>query len=164
LWEDLAAEAPAAFRAMRRLLTAPPAETVRLLQDRLRAGRAEARIAGLLADLDADDFATREKATAELAKLGKVAEPQLREVPPGRPSPEVRRRAERLLEDLEGAKGPALSAQQLAALRALEVLEQVGTPEARQVLEKLARGAAGERLTQEAKGAVKRLGGVAGAE
>jgi RNA polymerase sigma factor (sigma-70 family) len=164
LWDDLSAEAPKAFRAMRRLLTAPPAETVLLLQGRLRAGRAEARIAGLLADLDADEFVTREQASAELAKLGKVAEPQLREVLQGRPGPEVRRRAERLLERLEGVKGPALSLQQLAALRALEVLEQVGTPEARQVLEKLAGGPAGDRLTREAKGAVERLARTAGAE
>jgi RNA polymerase sigma factor (sigma-70 family) len=159
LWDDLAAEAPKAYRAMRRLLGAPPAETVLLLKDRLRAGTAEARIARLLADLDADEFIIREKATTELAKLGKVAEPQLREVLLVRPSPEVRRRVERLLEQLAGVNGATMSVQQRTALRALEVLEHIGTPDARQVLEKAARGAPGDRLTQEAKRAVERLAG-----
>jgi hypothetical protein len=157
LWDDLAAEAPKAYRAMRRLLGAPSAKTVLLLKDRLRAGTAEGRIARLLVDLDADEFSTREKATTELAKLGKVAEPQLREALQGQPSPEVRRRVEKLLEQLAGVAGPTMSPQQLAALRALEVLEHIGTPDARQVLEKVARGAPGDRLTQEAKGALARL-------
>jgi len=42
-------------------------------------------------------------------------------------------------------------------LRALEVLEQVGTPEARQVLTTLATGAPHARLTREAKAALDRL-------
>jgi hypothetical protein len=42
-------------------------------------------------------------------------------------------------------------------LRAIEVLEHIGTPEARQVLDTLARGAAVARVTQEAKASLKRL-------
>jgi hypothetical protein len=64
---------------------------------------------------------------------------------------------EKLLEKLAGVEGPALSREQVAALRALEVLEKLGTPEAQQVLEKLARGPATDRLTQEAKASVERL-------
>jgi hypothetical protein len=43
-------------------------------------------------------------------------------------------------------------------LRAVHVLEEIGTPEARQTLAKLAKGAASVRLTVEAKAALDRLG------
>ncbi len=43
------------------------------------------------------------------------------------------------------------------SLRTVEVLEIAGTPEARQVLEQLAKGAPEARLTQEAKASLERL-------
>jgi hypothetical protein len=42
-------------------------------------------------------------------------------------------------------------------VRALQVLEAVGTPEARQVLGKLACGLSEDKLTQEAKESLRRL-------
>jgi WD40 repeat protein len=45
----------------------------------------------------------------------------------------------------------------LAALRLIEVLERVGSPAACEVLEDLARGAAGHRVTDEARAALRRL-------
>jgi hypothetical protein len=42
-------------------------------------------------------------------------------------------------------------------LRAVEALERIGTPEARQVLQALAKGAAGAVLTRAAQGALERL-------
>jgi hypothetical protein len=49
------------------------------------------------------------------------------------------------------------SPNRLRGLRALQVLEDVGTPEARKVLESLADGAAGAPLTRDAKAALERL-------
>jgi hypothetical protein len=69
------------------------------------------------------------------------------------PSPEVRRRAQRLLEGLGGGG----SAEELRRLRAIEVLEFLGTPVAREVLAMLAEGAPGARATREACAALDHL-------
>lgn len=49
-----------------------------------------------------------------------------------------------------------LGPEELRMLRAIEELEVIGTAEARKMLETLASGAAGERVTEEAAGAVER--------
>ena len=50
--------------------------------------------------------------------------------------------------------GPVTSPDLLQQLRAVEVLERIGTPEARALLQPLAKGAPGHRLTEAARGAV----------
>jgi HEAT repeat protein len=103
----------------------------------------------LLTALDSEDYALREKATQELAKLGKTIYPALRQALAGPVSVEVRRRLEGLL-----AVNPAPP---LRALRALQVLERVATGEARDLLQRLAAGAPETHLTEEAKAALQRL-------
>jgi hypothetical protein len=107
-------------------------------------------MARLLAALDSNRFAEREQAVQELEKLGFGAEPGLRQALATKPSPEVRRRIDRLLENLQRAP-------MLQSLRALEILEHIGTVEAQQILESLAKGAPEARLTQEAKASLDRL-------
>jgi hypothetical protein len=46
----------------------------------------------------------------------------------------------------------------LVQQRAIQVLEQIGSPAARRTLEELAGGAAGARVTEEARQALERLG------
>ena len=70
-----------------------------------------------------------------------------------RPPLEVSRRIEDLLNKIEC--GP-LTPETLQTLRAIEVLEHLGTPEARRLLEKLG-GGAEARETREAKAALERL-------
>jgi WD40 repeat protein len=155
-WADLAgADASGAYQAIWSLTGAAP-QTVPWLNERLRpVPPAEPRrVAQLIADLDNDLYDAREKASRELEKLGEAAGPALRQELTDRFAPETRRRVLQLLEKLEQ---PAASPERLQALRAVEVLEHIGTPEARQVLEVLGRGSAAARLTQEAKAALTRL-------
>jgi hypothetical protein len=135
LWEKLAGPAPAARRALWALVAASP-EAVTLLDERLRpAARPEPmRLARLLADLGSADFASREKATAELGRLGEVVAPALRKALAGDPPPEARRRLRRLL---ARADWSALTPEQQRRLRAVEVLEQVGSPAARALLRRV---------------------------
>ena len=56
----------------------------------------------LIAELDDDRFTVREKSSADLAKIGRPALLLLKKALEGEPSPEVRRRIEELLENLDG--------------------------------------------------------------
>jgi hypothetical protein len=85
--------------------------------------------------------------------LGERVEPALRQALKEKPSAEVRRRVGALLAALKGVPPPNT----LRALRAVWVLERVGTPEARQLLGALAKGAPGARQTVEAQAALARL-------
>lgn len=157
LWADLAGgDAVKAYRAIGRLAAAPEL-TVPWLRERLRpvAAADPQHLARLLADLDSNRFAVREQAMAELEKLGELAEPALQKALEGQPALEFRRRVEQLIEKL---RGPITHPDHLRVWRALEVLEHVGTPAAKQVLERMAQGAPESRLTQEAKESLQRLG------
>jgi WD40 repeat protein len=155
LWADLAGEGERAFRAVWMLARAGKS-SVSFLADPLRpvAPVAEGRLKGLIADLDSNRFADRDRASGELQRLGELAGPALRKALAGRPTPEARRRLERLVQKLGE---PIAVPDVLQALRGVEVLEKVGTAEARKVLAKLADGAAGAPLTREANASLKRL-------
>jgi RNA polymerase sigma factor (sigma-70 family) len=111
------------------------------------------QLAQLLKQLDDDRFAVREAAEAGLTDLAEGAAPALRQALDGKLSAEVRRRVTRLLEQLDEVKMPT----QLRSLRAIEVLERMGTPEARKLLEDVAKGVSEARQTQEAKASLDRL-------
>jgi RNA polymerase sigma factor (sigma-70 family) len=154
LWGDLAGEdVPRAYRAIGELAAARAAP---LLGERLRTPPEvdPRRLGRLIAELDSDQFEERERATAELEKLGPSAEPALRKALAGQPSAELRRRAEKLLLKLQRRE---LSSEQVRALRALQALEWMGTPEARQVLKALAGGPPEAWLTREAKATRERV-------
>jgi WD40 repeat protein len=102
LWSDLKAEdATQAWRAVWKLAAAPD-QAIPFLRERLRPARepdktnAE-KIVKLIDELDNDIFAVREKASRELAELGKEAEPALRKALAGNSSAESKRRIDDLL-------------------------------------------------------------------
>jgi WD40 repeat protein len=153
LWRDLGdPDAPRSFLAHRILLSAP-AESLSWLRQHLTPQRDidQRRLARLIKDLDGDSFAARQKAEEEIGRLGEMAEPALRKALAGKPPLEQHRRIERLLGKSFGSPRPLL------ALRAMELLEQMGTPEARRFLQNLAKGAPQAWLTREAKVSLTRL-------
>ena len=108
----------------------------------------------MVGELDHERFATREAASRELQQHGDAARPEL-EKALARPgvSLEYRQRLEQILGQLARPTGECLR-----DLRAIEVLERLGTPNARGLLRDLATGDPAARLTREAKLALDRLG------
>jgi RNA polymerase sigma factor (sigma-70 family) len=155
-WAALAGEdAHQAQQAVWRLAL-DPERAVPWLRARVRPAAAvePGKLAEWVAGLDSATFAERETASRELAALGDEAAPALREALRGKPTPEMRRRAEALLERL---RGPVTLPEALRSVRAVAVLEDVATPPARQLLEEVAGGAPGARLTRGAKASLERL-------
>src|SRR5207245_6215797 len=103
LWGRLAdGNSSEAFRAIFTLAAAPK-QTVPFLQQHLKAAAPidSERITQLLADLDSNQFAVRQRATQELEDCGELAEPALQKKLQAQPSEEARRRIEPLLEKLK---------------------------------------------------------------
>jgi WD40 repeat protein len=154
LWADLADEPRKAYPAIHAFCQSPTQAGLSLKDQLKPAEEVDPKIIQpLMADLDSNDFTTRERATKDLAKLGEPIKPALRKALETKPSEEVRRRVKELL-DLPRA---VPSGETLRTLRAIQVLERIGTKDACAVLKKLSTGAEGARETREAKEALERL-------
>jgi WD40 repeat protein len=155
LWDDLAeADAFRTYRAQKHL-TADPKRSLALLGRQVKPVPVgdSARIAQLVADLQSPNAGTRRKAMTELRKHGEAALGALSDLP------QEKRQfgggaVPIMYNKLEGLYA---TADQQRSVKAVDVLEQIGTPEARQLLEKLSKGAAGTKLTKAAKTALERL-------
>src|SRR5207245_2103610 len=113
------------------------------------------RIPKLVTDLDNPNFKVREAAEKSLEALGKLAVPSLREAVARNLPLEAHRRIEKLLAKREAVN---LASTELQVLRAIEVLEHVGGPEARQALTDFAGRAPEHYFEHEALAAAQRLG------
>jgi WD40 repeat protein len=146
-----------AFEAQRTLAAHGDAG-VAAIRKRLRpireAALDDATLARLVGELDAEEFAVRRRAFAALAKEGRSTEPHLRKALEGKPSAEVKRRVRELLARLGR---PGASGEQLRGLRAVEVLEWIGTVQARKLVEELSRGRPDAPLTRAATATLRRL-------
>jgi WD40 repeat protein len=158
LWQLLPAEDAAAAHRAQWGLVAAAKSSLPFLREQLRPAKAidPKRLAALVADLDNEKFAVRQRATEELEKNLDLVEGDLRKFLEGQPSLEVRQRLEKILEKVTVGPPPA---ERLRALRVLTVLEQIGTDAARQHIEELTRGAGEAWLTQTARSSLARLSG-----
>jgi WD domain, G-beta repeat len=157
-WADLAKDPAQAYAAVR-TLQGVPAQAILLLRERIRpvAPLADPKqLKHWIADLDDNSFTVRDKAQREIGKLGELAVPALQQALKGQPALELKRRLQDLLAEVE-PKLVGGSPQRLRELRAVQVLESIGTTEARQVLQALAKGVPGASLTRDAEAALTRL-------
>jgi WD40 repeat protein len=158
VWKQLHDPDPArGHRALLRLL-ADPEQAVALFSRRLEPEGMNAltkkEVARLIADLDADTFAKRERAAKALAKAGKQVEAALKAALDSRPSLEKHRRLEELLKRLAGGRR---APERVGPRRALEVLERLGTPAAQRLLETLSEARPHTWLAEEAADSLRRL-------
>jgi hypothetical protein len=156
LWKDLAEPDPASAYEVVGLLAAAPGPAESLLAERLHPVPLDLgpRVDRLLRELDDKHWTIRERAEADLEALGDETESYLRRALQKPPSLEVNRRVHRLIERIE-TNHP--SPESLRSQRAVEVLEELGTPAARHLLEALAHGAPAAGLTRDAQAALQRL-------
>jgi WD40 repeat protein len=157
LWGDL--DSPDAMRAYRAIqaLERSREQIVPFLAQRLQPapGPDAKQVAALIADLDSDAFAVRERSSRTLAELGVPARPALQKALQANPSTEARSRIEAILRQIAQ---PAPVPSRQPQLRALEILERLATPAARDLLERLAGGAVGDPLTEDARATLQRMG------
>ncbi len=151
LWDTLDSDDPWLIHAVQSNLAAVPAQSMPFIRERLKpAATAEGKlIAKLITDLQNEDYNTRKKALAQIKKMGDVALPALREAQAATNSQPLMMLMMRLDGDRHGAHE-----QQLLAV---DVLERIGTAEARELLTTLSKGAATAPLTVRAKAALDTL-------
>jgi WD40 repeat protein len=155
-WRELAeSDAPRAYAAIR-VLVQNAGEAVPFLRTRLQPTHAatSAQLNRWMSALDSRRFGERQRATEELAVQAELAEPFLQAALRHQPPVEARRRLEEILEARARFR---LSPRQRRMLRAIEVLEVIGTPDAMQILETLSQGTTGFQTTREAKASLARL-------
>jgi WD40 repeat protein len=154
-WKALAtADGAAAFAAMAELAGAPE-QAVAAIRERVKpAPRLDVKATqDLIKQLDSGVFKVRNRATADLLQIGEPVLPLVDEALTANPSLETRQRLEQLANQLR-SKG--LSGERLRVYRAVELLEFIGTAEARQVLQALAGGAPAALVTTSAQAALRR--------
>jgi len=146
LWQTLAGtDAKAAFRAVQ-AMKQQPREAALFLRAHLTLpirpddGYLQRR----LQDLNSTAFSRRARAERDLIAAGDWAVPALRKFLAGDTGLEERIRAKKILERIEGPE-------HWRVCRAMEILAHLKIPEARQVLETLARGAGELDLVREAR-------------
>jgi WD40 repeat protein len=154
-WADLAnADARRASAAVWRLAAAPEGAVAAFLRQHLKPAvdpqfeKAQGFIKDLASDVDAV------RARAQLEALGSGAASALREALEKDPPAEVRRHLEDLLALPANRVPPP---ETLRQVRAVQVLERLGSKEARRLLTELTAGASRAADTQEARWALERL-------
>ncbi|HYT88235.1 MAG TPA: hypothetical protein VEL76_05915 [Gemmataceae bacterium] len=155
LWASLADLRPERAGQALGSMVARPAEALAVLRKHLKPVTVgQNTLSKLIAELDDPKFTIRDQATRELANLGPLASKALTAKLRTGPSLETAQRIEKLLSTI-AATLP--TPEQLQLIRGVEVLERIGTPEARRHLQELAQGAEGARLTDEAREALQRM-------
>jgi hypothetical protein len=153
LWKDLAHD-ETAFAAMSQLAAAPE-KAIALFREHIPPAKLIAgdKLRRLLLELDDPSYAVRTQSATELRRVADLVRNELDKhaSAPGT-STEARRHLRQILERIDD---PTLEL--VVFLRALEVLERVGTPAARALVDEWAGGVPAARFTQEARTTLQRM-------
>jgi RNA polymerase sigma factor (sigma-70 family) len=158
-WTDLASPDPVKGYEAISLLRAVPEQAIPMLRERVRHVEPPAdhgALARWIRDLDSGQFTVRQQAQRNIEELGESAIPTIRRCVASRPSAEARRRLQQILSQLE-PRLMAASPTRLREIRAVQILESIAAPNARQVLKSWAAGDAEAALTRDAQAALQRL-------
>jgi hypothetical protein len=128
-------------------------KAVEFVDSHIEAKFDQERVRKLIKDLDSDKFSEREAAQAELARHIDAARGILKEALESKPSPEVESRLKVLLARSGGNR------EDQRVLRAVRVLEWVGSEDAKKILKRLADGSSWGNV--QAKESLARLSGAA---
>jgi hypothetical protein len=158
LWNDLASpNYETANRAWQKLGGAGD-NAMGMLREQIRTIAVPAvdmkKIEQLLADLNAEKFATREQAGKKLLDFGELAIIPIKGELEKSPSLEVRRRIELLLKKI-GERPTTPDRQRV--LDAIELLERVGTAKAHALIEEIVRDSLIPQIREHAQEAMKRI-------
>lgn len=156
LWRDLQSSDPATAERAFHSFVLLGSRAVTDLRARLNPATGDAnsrkRIEALIAQLNDRNPRVRKSASEKLRQFGNAAVPSLRDALKGKLSPSARVRIKLLI----AAKPPATKVD-LRSIRAIWILQRIGTAEAKAVLGKLANGNPSARMTQSAKMALQFL-------
>jgi hypothetical protein len=161
LWNDLASNDMRKMHAAYWLLVSSPKDAIGVFQKNVFLTN-PVHVEKLISDLDSIKFAVREKATIELEKMGRWIEDPLKKSLENNPNIEVRRRVELILQRITDEKGLSMDQEYWRIGRAIGILEQDASPESRQMLQRIAEGAAAAHLRESAQVAIRRLPKVTG--
>lgn len=157
-WVDLSNQDPAkAFRALQRFVGAGNV-AVQYLGKQIRPIPLikQERIRQWIHDIESQDQDTRAVAARELENLGGIAETHLRGALQASSHPNSRKTIAHLLERIEKRRQ---SPEEMRDLRIVEVMETIGTGNARGLLKRLGAGEPLAPLTKAANSALQRLRG-----
>jgi WD domain, G-beta repeat len=157
-WGDLAADAdPAKVRLTIGRLVQDPEAALALLAKKFKAPAAPADVdvPATIRALDSPVFADREKAARRLRDAGPKIEPALREALKAADA-ETKQRIEKVLASFDVSTRLPLTGEAERGTRAIEILERIGSPSARQQLEAWARQTAELYLAADAAMALNR--------
>lgn len=155
-WDALAdSDAEIAASAVKALLSTPQ-QAVVLLDQRLTAGEVHdlGELPRLIAELSGDDVKASLSSAVRLKAFGEKASPALFKALADNASPVVRSRIEGVLESIGQFPIPP---ETLRRTRAIQVLEQIGSEDAKRILKRLAEVSPPTTASLDAEAALKRL-------
>lgn len=156
LWPDLQSDNNLRFQLAFKAYRAAPQPAFAVFRKEMPpvARERQKEVEGWIAALDDEDFKRREAATENLQGVAHAFAPLLQSRQKAAGPGEIHNRLTFVLKKMEKEKTPLPLVRES---RVLSLLEQLATPEARQLLIELADGAAEARLTVEARAALQRI-------